>query len=383
MDGIEQRGTDTWRITVATGRDPASGRYGRIRETVHGSKMAARRRRDELRVQVSRGTVAQANRETVAGYLERSIVHREHVGKVRPDTAKSYRGHVRREVTPRIGSMRMTDVRPVHIQRVLDEALEGGRSARTVVQVHRILHAAFRTAVRWQLVSANPSDGVTPPKVERPKLTVPSAHDVARLLEATDPQFRSAVALAAASGLRRGEVLALRWADLDLDAARPSLRVEGSLQRTRAGLAVLAPKTERSRRMIPITAGTAATLKRHRTEQNERRLIAGPAWHDSDFVFDAGDGRPVDPDALSKAFHRAASATGLGGVRLHDLRHAVATMLVESGTDARVVADLLGHSAISFTLATYYHPSEDAAVTALETVERLIGGESGANRSRR
>ncbi len=153
---IYRRG-DTWQVSVSAGRDPETGRYLRLRETVRGSKADAVRRRDELRVQAARGTAVRADRETVAAFLERWIAHRELVRKVRPTTAYGYRAHVRRIVTPRIGSMRLADVRPVHLQRVLDEAIGTGSAPRTVLQVHRILHAAFREAVRWQAISSNPA----------------------------------------------------------------------------------------------------------------------------------------------------------------------------------------------------------------------------------
>jgi hypothetical protein len=136
-DGIEARGRGTWRITVAAGRDPITGRYTRLRETVHGTKTDARRRRDELLVQAARGTAVQSTRETVAVFLERWIAHREVIGKVRPKVAHTYRGYVRREIAPRIGAMQIAAVRPVHVQRVIDEALANGLSARSVVQVHR------------------------------------------------------------------------------------------------------------------------------------------------------------------------------------------------------------------------------------------------------
>jgi integrase len=371
-DGIEQRGAGTWRITVASGRDPVTGRYVRVRETFRGTKTEARRRRDELRVQVARGTIAHADRESVTAYLERWIAQRELAGKVRPKTASVYRGYVRREITPRIGSMRLTDVRPVHVQRVLDEARKRGLSARSVVQVHAIMHGAFRTAVQLQVLAVNPGDGTTRPKLEAPELTIPTPLDVARLLDAIDPAYRAPLALAAGTGARRGEVLALRWPAVDLDGKRPVLRFEGTLQRVKGDLVVLPPKTTRSRRVVPLGAGLAGTLRRVKTEQIERRLLAGPAWSAGEYVFDRGDGRPVDPDTFGKAFRSARDAAGLEGVRLHDLRHGFASLLVGAGTNPRVVSDLLGHGSIAFTLAVYTHPSEDAAAAAIDEAERLL-----------
>jgi integrase len=383
-DGIEPRGSNTWRITVAGGRNPETGRYVRHRETFYGTKTAARARRDELRVEARAGTAALDGRQLVAPYLEWWVTHRQSLGKVRARTAHVYRGYVAREITPRIGSMQVRAVRPAHAQRVIDEALKSGRSPRTVVQIGRIMHAAFRTAVRMRAISVNPCDGTTLPKIEPAKLMVPGASDIARALAAVADQYRAALTLMAWTGLRRGETCALRWPSVDLDGERTRIHVDGTLQRVEGNLVVLPPKSSRSRRMVPLPPDLAALLRRHRAEQTERRLLAGPAWHSGEYVFDSGTGRPIDPDALGKAFHAACTTVGLTGARLHDLRHAAATTLIEQGTNVRVVADLLGHSAVSFTLQTYVHPDESAAAAAVERLgEALSWGESGAKRSRR
>ena len=240
--GIYRRGDGSWRIVVAAGRDPESGKYVQVRETLKGTKRDAVRRRDELRAQVGRGTVASGGTETVAVFLVRHIDHREAIGKIRPKTASVYRGYVRREIAPRIGILRLTEVRPVHVQRVLDDALASGLSARSVLQVHRIMHAAFRQAIRWQMLAMNPSDGVTPPKAETPDLTTPTAEQISDLLDAVSDAFRPAIAVLAGTGLRRGEVAALRWEGVDLDSARPSLIVSGSMQRADGALRVFPPR---------------------------------------------------------------------------------------------------------------------------------------------
>jgi integrase len=235
------------------------------------------------------------------------------------------------------------------------------------------MHAAFRQAVRWQAIAANPSDGVTPPKLEQARLRTPGPEDVVRLLGSVQDGYLGPITVAAMLGLRRGEVLALRWDSLDLDGQHPLVRIEGTLQRGRDGLAILPPKTERSRRSIPLPASAVSLLRKVRTEQLERRMLAGPAWSERDYVFDRGTGEPIDPDSFSKAVHAAVLAVGLDGVRLHDLRHAWATMQIAAGTDARTVSDQLGHATVAFTLQTYVHPSEEAAAAAAATTERLLG----------
>lgn len=370
---IYQRGVNSWRIVVSAGRDPETGKPATVRETVRGSKRDAIRRRNELRDQVAKGTATQDARETVAAFMERYIAHREQIGKVRPKTAVVYRGYVRREVVPAIGSLRVSEVRVFHVQKIMDAALERGLSPTSVVQLHRIMRSAFKWAVRSQLIQFNPLDAVEAPVIEAPELVTPTAAQVATLLSAAPVRYRVALSVAAMTGVRRGELAGLRWPDMALDGPRPSLRVEGSLQRVAGTLRIVEPKTKRSKRKIPLPPSVVTMLRRHRIEQNERRLLAGAAWGSGDFVFESGAGQPVDPDAITHAFQRARQAAGIDGVRLHDLRHSFATLQMASGTHARVVSDALGHARVSFTLDTYSHPDEEMAQPIASTMEDALG----------
>jgi len=201
---------------------------------------------------------------------------------------------------------------------------------------------------------------------------MPTASDVGKLLGAVDPVFRVPLALSAGTGLRRGEVLGIEWPAIELDSKTPRLTVAGTLQRAAGALVVLPPKTARSRRSVPLSPSLVTLLRAHRASQLERRLLVGPAWT-GEYVFDRGDGRPMDPDAFGKAFRDARDGAGLHAVRLHDLRHAFASMLVAAGTNPRVVSDVLGHATIGFTLQTYVHPDEEAAVAVATEAERVLG----------
>ncbi len=145
------------------------------------------------------------------------------------------------------------------------------------------------------------------------------------------------------------------------------------MQRAGGELSVMPPKTERGYRTIPLPSAVVAILRRVKLEQNERRLLARGAWHAGGYVFDRGDGRPLDPDALTKAFGFARTRSGVKGVRLHDLRHHFATLQMENGTNARVVSDLLGHANVSFTMMTYSHPGAEMAADAMRAVDVALG----------
>ena len=202
-------------------------------------------------------------------------------------------------------------------------------------------------------------------------MTAVGPAEARRILDAiAGDKYEQLYAVTLALGLRQPEVLGLQWVDVDLDGG--TLTVARTLQREAGAYRFEAPKTERSRRSVPIPPTLAAMLTTHRDEQDERKAIAGQAWAEGNFVFDRGDGRPIDPDSFGRAFRDARDAAGLEDVRLHDLRHAYATLQIAEGTDARLVSDLLGHATVAFTLMTYVHPDEDAATSAAETAERML-----------
>lgn len=240
--------------------------------------------------------------------------------------------------------------------------------------------------VRWQLLNVNPAAAVRPPKAERPELETPDAEKVTQVLQAArKTRLYVPLAVAASTGLRRGELLALRWRDVDLDCRDPKteelapiLRVTASLQFVGAGATFLPPKTDRARRTVALAPATAALLRRHRKEQAERRLLLGAAWQDLDLIIERGDGGPLIPNLFSQQWHTLVRRIGLPDMRLHDLRHAYATRLLEAGVHPKVVSEALGHSSVSFTMDTYQHlmpGMQDAAARAIEeALGDAIGG---------
>jgi integrase len=234
------------------------------------------------------------------------------------------------------------------------------------------LHGALAQAVRWQLLSVNAAAAVRPPKAERPEIASPDAGKVAAVLDAArGSRLYVPLAVAASTGLRRGELLALRWSEVDLDGG--SLRVTASLQRAGADLVFLPPKTDRGRRTVGLPPATVALLRRHRKEQLERRVLLGEAWQDFDLVIERGDGGAFPPDSLPRDWYRLVRRIGLPELRLHDLRHAYATRLLEASVHPKVVSEALGHSSVSFTMDTYQHLMPTMQETATQAIERALG----------
>jgi integrase len=373
---ITRRGS-TYQVVVRAGVDPATGKRKRIRRTERTLK-AARLTRDRLLVQLADGIAADAGSITVAGYVrDRWIPHMR--TRVRENTADGYAQRLEAHVLPEIGTMRLRQVRPHHVQQVTDQMLAEGLSARTALHTYRVLFAALRQAVRWQLLPTNAAEGAAPPRAQRAELVTPSAEQTAAILQVAADRdggrYAVPIAVAAMTGLRLGEVLALRWDSIDLDAEAGALSVVGSLQPVGRELRVLDPKTPRSRRRVPIPPALVATLRRHRLEQAERRLLLGEAWRDRGLVCDRGDGTWIRPTTLSHAFSRYATVAEAAGVRFHDLRHGYATRLLERAVHPKVVADLLGHSSAAFTMDTYAHVTPSLGEHAAAVIEAALGGE--------
>jgi integrase len=253
---------------------------------------------------------------------------------------------------------------------VIDAMLAEGLAPRTAGQCYRVLSSALRQGVRWQILATNAPNAVSPPRADRPELIVPDAAAVMQLIDAATGPTRIAILLAASTGMRRGEVLGLRWTAVD----GSRVRVTTSLQRAGGELVLVGPKTDRGRRTISLPPVTVEALKRWRKDQAERRLLLGAAWHDADVVVDRGDGRPLDPAEFSHAFARLADRAGLKGARLHDLRHAFATSLLAAGVHPKVVSEALGHASTAFTMDVYQHLLPSMGEQVAVAMQEALGG---------
>jgi integrase len=223
-----------------------------------------------------------------------------------------------------------------------------------VLNLHLVLAQALGQAVRWQLLASNPAAGAQPPRPRRPPRQVVDPELLRRLLEAVAGTWLEVpAAIAAATGMRRGEILALCWSDLD--PGLTLLRVQRTLQPTKDGLVFDQPKTPRSRRTVLLPEFLRPFLEHQRADQERRRSADSDGWAKTDLVIDRGDGNPVNPDTLSAGWARFLRRHGFPQVRFHDLRHAHATLMLTQGVHPKVVSERLGHASIGITLDTYSH----------------------------
>jgi integrase len=242
----------------------------------------------------------------------------------------------------------------------------------TIRQTYTVLRAGLDGAVRDGLLARNPAALVTRPGVERQEARHLDAAGVAAVLKASqDSRYYPALTLIVATGLRKGEELALRWERVDLDAGM--LKVAATISRVDGRLLISEPKTDRSRRTVPLSPAVVAMLRKHKTAQAAERIRAGNQWTDSGLVFTTEFGTPVDPRNLLRVVESAAKAAGVEGVGVHTLRHSAAVGWLEAGVHIKAVADLLGHSSISITGDVYGHTSDGTARSAVDGWSGVLG----------
>ncbi|HXC15152.1 MAG TPA: tyrosine-type recombinase/integrase [Stellaceae bacterium] len=360
---IRSRGPNVWELKFDLAAD--DGRRKTKYVTFKGTKRQAQDRLNKLMTQAQEGELAGAPATlTVSAYLATWFKHIR--TQVSAKTAERYEQIARVHLIPTLGAGALIKVSPGQIEAAHATALAAGwrgaprpdgstaLSARTVHHHHRVLSAALGHAVRLGLIPRNPCERVEPPRPARTEMKTLDGAATGRLLDAAESQwFYMPVVLAVATGCRRGELLALRWADVDLDAATAS--IARTLEETDAGgLSFKEPKTERGRRRVDLPAFAVEALRRHRGRQAEERLRMGRDWQDHDLVCCDPLGRPLSPRRVSKAFRMLCRRLDLA-VTFHGLRHGFASMLLASEIHPKVVQTMLGHSSIQVTIDTYSH----------------------------
>jgi integrase len=253
-----------------------------------------------------------------------------------------------------LGSRPLDRIRPSDVEALIITKRAAGLAPSTVRTIYTVLRGALDVAVRDGLLRRNPAAAIKRPTVERQDAAYLTADQGQRLLLAIQgDRLEALFSLMLATGLRRGEALALHWSDLDLDTEL--LRVRWTLTRTSKGLELGEPKTDKSRRTVPLPRSAVDTLRAHRIRQSEERVTAGAVWRDNGLVFTTEVGTPLEPRNVLRRFELLAQRAGLKGVHLHTLRHSAASFLLAAGTHTKVVQEHLGHSSYAITADIYSH----------------------------
>ncbi|HEX5156169.1 MAG TPA: site-specific integrase [Ktedonobacterales bacterium] len=339
--------------------------YGKTRAEVQQTLTTALHDRD-------RGLPITSDRLTLGQYLVGWLDASRH--QLKPRSWQRYEEITRRHIAPTLGKLPLRKVTPQDVQRLYAAKLDEELSTTTVHYVHRTLRRALGEAERQGMVPRNVARLVTPPRPQRDEMHALDSDQVRRFLgEAVGHRLEAFFTLAIHSGARVGELLALRWKDVSLD--RACLSVQATLQRTReGGFTFASPKSARSRRQITLSPTAIVALRRHRAHQLEERLAAGDAWQDNDLVFADILGAPLDgTHVLRYQFAPLLKRAGLPPMRLHDLRHTCATLLLGQGINPKIVSEMLGHSTVAITLDLYSHVLPTMQQSAASALEAAIG----------
>lgn len=374
---ITRRGKSSWRLKFDLGTDPATGKRLTRFVTVRGKRQDAEKELTRLLSAAHDGTLVEPSKVTVAEYLKGWM---DGAHGLANKTAERYRQLIDQQIVPHLGAVPLQKLRPAQVEEWHGILLRAGGkdgkplSARTVGHAHRVLHRALERATKSELVSRNVAHVIKPPKVEAEEVEALSSEQMAAVLTALAGHALYAIAATAlGTGLRRGELLALRWGDVDLDGA--TVRVERSLEETKAGLAFKAPKTKHGRRTVSLSSTVVDALRAHKVKQLETRMLLGQGKATAEtLVFSTIEGEPLSPDNLSRDWKRTCRARKLPGVSFHALRHSHASALLLRGVDVLTVSRRLGHGSPVVTLNTYAHLLEKTDTKAASAIEAALRG---------
>lgn len=348
----------------------------RQRARTYRTQTEAREARKKALGRIDAGQTPIPPKETVAQFARRWLRHLDAQGKPRPQTVRRYREVLDAYVLPLVGGQQVAKLTAGDVQACLDAMrTDRGLAPATVSKCRAAVSSMLQWGLQRGAVAVNVARATTAPEQPEQKRKAPTPADLRAAIDAAaNTPWSIPVLLAASTGARRSEVLAMRWAKVDLDAA--TVRVDAGLHRVRtetgSELVFTPPKTKAGDRVVPLPPLAVERLRFHRAAQARRKLALGADWHDLDLVCERGDGRPMDPSSFTHGWARIAKGAGLDGVRLHDLRHGVATSLARRGARPSVTAAVLGHSNPTFTARVYEHPDEAMlAEAAAELAEAL------------
>ena len=345
---IVQRG-GSYRVMVSYF---VNGKRRQVTKTAH-TKREAEKVKTALLTHIDNGTLAEP-KGTLEEFLNRWLEEYA-VPNLSPTTSQGYKHVIFTHINTELGNVNLKNLRPEHLQKYYSIQLSKELSSTTVRHHAMILHRALEHAVKWGLLARNPADAVSPPKMRHAEMKILQQPDIEVVLaESQKTQYYALFFTALMTGMRRSELLGLRWSDVNLTLAE--LSVNRAMHRLQKHEVIYrTPKSEKSRRVIALSPATCKVLRDHWESQTALRKRFSMLVRDSDLVFSELDGRPYIPHTVSQAWRRIVRRLGLKGVRFHDLRHTCASMLLQQGVHPKIVQERLGHSSISITLDLYSH----------------------------
>ena len=377
---VKKRGS-TWSFVIDVGRDPVTGKRKQKWFSGYRTKREAEKAMAEKLATVIKGTYIEPKRmsfsELLNEWLEHHVKH-----NTSPRTYETYRYLASVHIAPRIGNIQIVELAPYHLQRMysnlLDSEQKNGKklSSTTVHHIHRICYSALKWGVQMRMLQENVAESVKTPKRNKQEMKTWTKDEVATFLNvAKEDRLYPLFYVAIGTGLRRGELLGLKWEDVDFENGVLSIR--RTVQRTTEGLIVKEQtKTDSSRRTVNISPATVEVLRTHKKRQTQELLRIGRR---TSFVFANSVGNVLEPRKVNEVFERLTKKAGLPRIRFHDLRHTHATLLLQQGIHPKIVSERLGHSNVSMTLDLYSHVIPSMQREAAETFDRIVDQDTLVN----
>jgi len=368
MAGTVERYGKGWRYRADIGIDPGTGKRRWATKGGFATQRSARTALNKVLSAADDGMVVTRSSMLLGNYLDEWMDGAE--SNLKQTTANGYRRAIDK-LKATLGQVRLQDLTPLGIERAYRQLIVSGLAAKTVRHSHTVLRRALADAERLGLVSRNAAAAAKAPAVvDKEQSTWMPVELNTFLSSVADHRLFAAFVLSATTGMRRGELLGLRWREVDLDSGRVSIvrtitTVNGQPIET-------STKTNKSRRRVALDTATVEVLRAHREREEVERKAAGSAWHETGLVFTLEDGSAIHPDRFSRWFSRLVELAGVPHIRLHDLRHTHATLALEAGVHPKVVSERLGHATVGITLDLYSHVSPAMDEDAAERIAGLL-----------
>ena len=370
---LRKRKDGRWEGRYTAGRDPETGKA--IYKNVLGKTQAETKAKLKQAIEEAKGLDAgKAGRYTLGQWMDVWFENYARV-KVRPSSHQTYRGYIDNHIKTNIGQIPLEKLTSLELQKLYKKLLEKGRvdrlesrhqakglSPKTVRNIHQIISSAMKLAQEQKLIVGNPAEGCALPRLEHREMqTLPVEQLQSFLGEAKDSGVFELYYLELATGLRRGELLGLKWEDIDLE--RGDLRVKRQIARINGEVVEAPLKTKNAYRTLPLAEDTVSVLL------EQKKKVGSSPW-----VFPSPIGGPLSPDSVLHMLHRVLKRAGLPGLRFHDLRHTFATLALQNGVDVKTVSGMLGHFSAGFTLDTYAHVTTASQRQAAKTMGSILSG---------
>lgn len=358
----------SWQVIIDLGED-ATGKRNRIFKTVNSTKKEAEKLKTKMLHEIETGAYKEPTETTLREYLKDWL--ETYASMLSPTTIVGYKANIEGHVIPALGDRLLQKLSAIEIQQFYNTLLQTPNkktgiplSTRTIEHIHANLKSALKKAVQLGLIDRNPMDAVVKPKVKEYRGDVFTEGEVQQVLKLSQgTRLEIPILLGAGLGLRRGEILGLKWSSVEFKEGK--LKVESNLIYVDRVISFKSPKSEAGERTLVVPRSIMESLKRHKTEQAKHKLKTGELFTDHNLVVCEEDGRPIIPGTLSSRFHEFLKDCNFKQIRFHDLRHTHASLLLKYGVSAKVASSRLGHSNIGITLDLYSHiygeMEEDAA----------------------